>query len=82
MKREEYISEVMPDGHISLPIDVAKGMGLEPHSKVRIIIEKVEKYKGEQLISNKAKKKALTIKQFISDIGPEDFSERFREKYK
>ena len=41
MKTEEYIEEVMPDGRLSLPEAVAKGLDLKPHAKVRVIIEKV-----------------------------------------
>jgi hypothetical protein len=37
MKTEEYIAEVMPDGHLSILGNVAKDITLEPHSGVRII---------------------------------------------
>ncbi len=82
MKTEEYIAEVMPDGHLSLPEKVVKGLGLEPYAKVRVIIEKVEQAKGIQVLSYEAKNKALAIKEFITDMGPEDLSEKFRERYK
>jgi hypothetical protein len=31
---------------------------------------------------NEAKRKALAIKEFIVDMGPENLSEKFRERYK
>ena len=37
MKTEEYIAEVMPDGHLSIPEKVAKGLGLDPHARVKVI---------------------------------------------
>ena len=82
MKTEEYIAEVMPDGHLSIPEKVAKGLGLDPHARVKVIIEKVEQERGNHVLSYEAKRKALAIKKFISDMGPEDLSERFRERYK
>ena len=36
MKTEEYIGEVMPDGHISLPEKVAKGLSLEPYALIHL----------------------------------------------
>lgn len=82
MKTEEYIAEVMPDGHLSIPEKVTKGLGLDPHARVKVIIEKVEQERGNHVLSYEAKRKALAIKKFISDMGPEDLSERFRERYK
>ncbi len=82
MKTEEFIAEVMPNGNLSLPEKVAKGLGLEPYARVRVIIEKVEHVKGNHVLSNEAKRKALTIKEFVTDMGPEDLSEKFRERYK
>lgn len=82
MKAEEYIAEVMPGGHLSIPEKVVKGLGLDPHARVKVIIEKVEQERGNHVLSYEAKKKALAIKKFISDMGPEDLSERFRERYK
>lgn len=81
MKTEEYIGEVMPDGHLSLPENVAKLLGLMPRKKVRVIIERVDE-PGEGRLSQEAKRKALGIREYVSDMGPEDLSERFREKYK
>ncbi len=82
MKTEEYIGEMMPDGHISLPEKVAKGLSLEPYARVRVIIGKVEQGKRNHVLSYEAKRKALAIKEFIADMGPEDLSEKFRERYK
>ena len=82
MKTEEYIGEVMPDGHVSLPEKVAKGLRLEPRTRVRVIIEKVEQEREKHMLSYKAKRKALAIREFIADMGPEDLSEKFRERYK
>ncbi len=77
LKTEEYIAEVMPDGHLSLPEKVAERLNLKLQSRVRVIIKK-----SEENFSDKAKRKALAIKKFISDLGPEDLSEKFRETYK
>ena len=82
MKTEEYIAEVMADGRLPLPEKIAKDLGLEPHAKVKVTIEKVEVKKGDRELSYDAKKKALAIKEFITDMGPEDLSEKFRERYK
>ncbi len=82
MKTEQYIAEVLPDGHLSLPGEVAKVLALEPHQRVKVVIEKFEQEVKRALLSNKSKRKALAIKGFISDMGPPDLSERFREKYK
>lgn len=38
MKVIEYIGEVLPDGHLSLPDQVQKELGLGPHSSVKITI--------------------------------------------
>lgn len=81
MKTEEYIGEVMPDGHLSLPEKVAKLLGLMPRKRVRVIIERVDE-PGEAMLSQEAKQKALAIREYITDMGPEDLSENFREKYK
>jgi len=72
----------MMDGHLSLPEDVAQDMGLQPHAKVKVIIEKVEPEEQKRTLSSKAKRKALAIKKLITDMGPEDLSENFRERYK
>lgn len=82
MKTKEYIGEVMSDGHLSLPEKIAKDLGLQPHAKVRVVIEKTEPGEKGHALSYEAKKKALAIKEFIVDMGPEDLSENFREKYK
>ncbi len=82
MKTEEYIGEVMPDGHLFLPEKVAKGLRLEPRTRVRVIIEKVEQEREKHMLSYEAKRKALAIREFIADMGPEDLSEKFRERYK
>ena len=82
MKTKEYIAEVMSDGHLSLPEKVAKGLGLTPRAKVKVIIKKISSQKSGNRLSSEAKKKALAIKDYITDMGPEDLSENFREKYK
>ena len=82
MKTKEYIAEVMSDGHLSLPEKVAKGLGLKPSAKVKVIIEKISSQKGGNRLSSRAKRKALAIKDFITDMEPEDLSENFHEKYK
>ncbi len=38
MKTVEYIGEVLPDGHLSLPDEVQKELGLSPHCSVKITI--------------------------------------------
>jgi len=81
LEAQEYIAEVMPDGHLSLPERVAKSMGLNPLTKVRVTIEKVIHERKSDTLSYEAKQKALAIKEFIADMGPEDLSESFREKY-
>ena len=43
---------------------------------------KVEQGKRNHVLSNEAKRKALAIKEFIADMGPENLSEKFRERYK
>ena len=82
METQEYIAEVMPDGHLSLPKKVAKSMGLDPLTKVRVTIQKMIYKKRPDVLSYEAKKKAHAIKEFIADMGPEDLSENFRERYK
>ena len=82
LKTQEYIGEVLPDGHLSLPEKVAKVLGLEPYARVRVIIRKVEQDKKNHVLSYEAKRKALAIREFIVDMGPEDLSEKFRERYK
>ena len=82
MKTEKYVAKVMSDGHLSLPENVAKALDLKPHSRVRVIIEKVEQEQENHVLSYEAKRKALAIKEFITDMGPEDLSEKFRETYK
>ena len=78
LKTEEYIAEVMPDGHLSLPEKIAERLNLRLHNRVRVVIREPEE---SFLLSDKAKQKALSIKKFISDMGPEDLSEKFRETY-
>lgn len=81
MKPEKYIGEVLPDGHLSLPGKVAKVLGPMPRKKVKVIIERVDE-PGKGILSQEAKKKALGIREYVTDMGPEDLSERFREKHK
>ena len=44
--------------------------------------EKVEQEREKHMLSYEAKRKALAIREFIADMGPEDLSEKFRERYK
>ena len=74
----EYIADVMANGCLSLPEKVAKRLKLNHHSRVRVIIQETE----ERTLSEEAKQKALAIRKFVSDMGPEDLSEKFRETYK
>ncbi len=51
MKVIEYIGEVLPDGHLSLPDEIQKELGLSPHSSVRVTIaveeaRKIDEKKG------------------------------------
>jgi hypothetical protein len=79
LKTEEYVAEVMPDGHLSLPEKIAERLNLRFYNRVRVIIKKTD---DSFILSDKAKRKALALKKFISDMGPDDLSEKFREKYK
>ena len=65
-----------------LPEKVAKGLGLEPYARVRVIIGKVQQDRNNHVLSYEAKRKALAIKEFVTDMGPKDLSEKFRKKYK
>jgi len=38
MKVIEYIGEVLPDGHLSLPDEIQKELGLSPHCSVKVTI--------------------------------------------
>ncbi|MBM3235897.1 hypothetical protein FJZ31_06315 [Candidatus Poribacteria bacterium] len=38
MKVIEYIGEVLPDGHLSIPDEVRRELDLSPHCNVKIII--------------------------------------------
>ena len=40
MKAINYIAKVLPDGHLSLPEDIKKEMGLIVNSTVKITLEK------------------------------------------
>lgn len=82
MKTEEYITEVMPDGNLFLPEKVTALLQLKPYSRVKVIIQKTEQSAEDRIVSDKAKQKADAIRQFLFDMGPEDLSEKFREKYK
>lgn len=82
MKTEEYTTEIRHDGFIPLPDKIAKSLQLGPHAKVRIIIERADILSEKEKLSYEAKNKALSIRKFISDIGPVDLSENFRGKYK
>ncbi len=82
MKTEEYMTEIGSDGFIPLPKDIVRSLELEPHTRVKIIIERVDMSTEKEGLSYEAKKKALAIREFISDMGPDDLSEKFREKYK
>ena len=38
MKEVKYIGEVLPDGHLSLPDEIQKELGLSPHCSVEVTI--------------------------------------------
>ena len=82
MNTKEYIAEVMMDGHLSLPEKIAQELGLKPHAKVKVTIEKSDQEEQRRILSSRSKRKALAIRKFITDMGPEDLSENFRERYK
>jgi hypothetical protein len=43
--KNEYIAEVLPDGHLSLPPKVAIQLNLKVNSKIRVrIIQETDKY--------------------------------------
>ena len=39
MEKIEYIGEVLPDGHLSLPEDVIKQLRLKAHSKLHVQVQ-------------------------------------------
>ncbi len=43
METLNYIGEVMPDGHISLPEHIAAILNLRPQSRIKVTIERLEK---------------------------------------
>ena len=45
MEKIEYIAEVLPDGHLSLPENIIKKLKLKAHSKLRVQIQPQEKSK-------------------------------------
>jgi len=38
-KAINYSGKVLPDGHLSLPVDIRKEMGLAVHAKVKVTLE-------------------------------------------
>ena len=38
MRVVEYVGKALPDGHLSLPDEVQKELGLSPHSSVKVTI--------------------------------------------
>ena len=42
METYEYIAEMLPDGHLSIPESIIKGLKLKSHSKLRISILPVD----------------------------------------
>lgn len=60
MKVIEYIGEVLPDGHLSLPDEVQKKLGLSPHSSVKVTIaveelRKIDEQKGWEVFRQMGK---------------------------
>lgn len=47
MEKIEYIAEVLPDGHLSLPEDIIKQLKLKAHSKLRVQIQSEKKTKQD-----------------------------------
>ncbi len=45
MEKIEYIAEVLPDGHLSLPKNIIKQLKLQAHSKLRVQIQSEKKTK-------------------------------------
>ena len=54
MKMVEYIGEVLPDGHLSLPVEVQKELGLSPHCNVKITITVITEEKPNPLDEQRA----------------------------
>lgn len=50
--------------------------------KVKITLQRAKPKEEKLALSLQARNRAMAIKQFITDMGPEDLSERFREKYR
>lgn len=44
MKEVKYIGEVLPDGHLSLPDEIQKKLGLSPHCSVEVTIAVEDAY--------------------------------------
>lgn len=42
METFEYIAEILPDGHLSVPDAIIKSLNLKSHSKLRISILPIE----------------------------------------
>ena len=54
METFEYIAEILPDGHLSIPEAIIKKLDLKSHSKLRIsILPIVTKKKGLTRFSGK-----------------------------
>jgi len=45
LEKIEYIAELLPDGHLSLPENIIKQLKLKAHSKLRVQIHSEEKAK-------------------------------------
>ena len=45
MEKIEYIAEVLPDGHLTLPENIIKQLKLKTHSKLRVQIQPEKKTK-------------------------------------
>jgi hypothetical protein len=45
LEKIEYIAEVLPDGHLSLPENIIKQLKLKAHSKLRVQIQPEKKTK-------------------------------------
>jgi hypothetical protein len=71
MKVVEYIGEVLPDGHLSLPDEIQKKLGLSPHSSVRVTIaveepRKIDEKKGWEVFRQMGKNAASSGSSDVS----------------
>ncbi|MEW5870285.1 MAG: hypothetical protein AB1894_13500 [Chloroflexota bacterium] len=49
MKQIEYVAQVLEDGHLSLPQELRRMLGLKPNSLVRVVLDVPEADKQKSL---------------------------------